>query len=80
MPIFMKFFKSKNLYKWLWDFIIKKDKFNDEGLTYTEILQEDGVPDLYLFDLTDIKGAIIIGREPRPEELPEILKNQIWWD
>lgn len=69
-----------NLYIPVLDRLLKGVKFSEKGRSYESLIQDGGVPEKYLFELSDIKTAIIIGKFPKPEELPETLKNKIWQD
>lgn len=69
-----------NLYIPIFDRLLKRAKFRDKGQSYENIIQDGGVPSDYLFELSEIKTAIIIGKFPKPEELPETLKNKVWQD
>lgn len=69
-----------NLYIPIFDKLLKRAKFSGKGQNYENIIQDGGVPSNYLFELSEIKTAIIIGKFPKPEELPETLKNKVWQD
>jgi len=66
------------LYIPIFDKLLKAAEFGKEGRTYEKILQHSGVPEKYLFELSEIKSAIIIGKFPKPEELPQTLKKKTW--
>lgn len=67
-----------NLYIPIFGKLLKAVEFGKEGRSYEKILQDSGVPEKYLFKLSEIKSAIIIGKFPKPEELPQTLKSKIW--
>lgn len=67
-----------NLYLPVLNRLLKNVRFSKKGRSYENILQGGGVPEKYLFELSEIKTAIIVGKFPKPEELPETLKNKLW--
>lgn len=67
-----------NLYIPILDMLLRNVRFSKKGRGYKNILQSGGVPAKYLFELSEIKTAVVIGKLPKPEELPETLKNKLW--
>ena len=69
-----------NLYIPIFDKLLRGVRFEKKGKNYEKIIQDRGVPIEYLFDLSKMKASLIIGKFPRPEELPVPLRNKIWRD
>jgi len=67
-----------NLYIPVLDRLLRGTSFKGKGRNYDRIMQDGGVPEEYLFDVAKVKASIVIGRFPKPEELPETLRNKIW--
>jgi hypothetical protein len=67
-----------NLYIPIFDKLLKTVKFGKKGQNYEKVLQDGGVPEEYIFELSKMKSAIMIGKSPKPEELPQTLRNRIW--
>jgi len=67
-----------SLYIPVFDRLLKAGNFKRRGKGYEKIMHNGGVPKEYLFDPSKIKTAIIIGKFPKPEALPEALKKKIW--
>jgi hypothetical protein len=63
LPIFLRFLKSF--------------KFNQKQ-DCKDLIIMDKVPKKYLFELADVRSAFLIGHFPKPEELPEALKQKLW--
>lgn len=57
--------------------LLKTTKFGKKR-SYENIIREGGVPQRYLFDLSQIKCAIIIGNFPKPNDLPSVLRDKLW--
>lgn len=66
------------LYLPIFERMLRGEKFADARNGYDEIMVEGGVPGEYTFDLREIKCAVLIGRFPRPDDLPTLLKEKIW--
>ena len=69
-----------NLYIPVFDKLLGRVNFKGKGKGYKKIMQDGGVPSEYLFELSKIKASLIIGKFPKPEELPETLRSKIWRD
>lgn len=69
-----------SLYIPVFDKLLKGVSFKKSGKSYEEIMQDGRVPKQYLFEISKIKTAIVIGKFPKPEDLPETLKKKIWQD
>lgn len=67
-----------NLYIPIFDVILKTIKFGQSGRGYEKNIQLGSVPSKYLFQIAETKGAVVIGKYPQPEEIPEALRNKIW--
>jgi hypothetical protein len=57
---------------------IKNAGFRTKNKEYASLIVPDRVPSKYLFDLSKVKQAIIIGPLPKPEELPLVLRNRLF--
>lgn len=54
-------------------------KFKRKRRGYNNVIQHGGVPKKYLFDLSKVKAAIVVGSSlPKPEELPRTLRDRLW--
>lgn len=52
-------------------------KFTGPKKAYKNLIVQGKVPKKYLFKLSEIKSAVLIGRFPEPQELPEALKEKL---
>ena len=75
---FRERFEIVTLYLPMFERILRGEKFTDAKNGYDKIIVEGGVPGDYIFDLCEIKCAVLIGRFPRPDDLPNLLKEKIW--
>lgn len=67
------------LYTSLFRRALNSAKFKRKRKNYDNIMQNGGVPNKYLFKLSDVKGAVVIGSSlPKPNELPITLRDKIW--
>jgi len=62
----------------MFEMILRGEKFANAKNGYDKIIVEGEVPGDYIFDLSEIKCAILIGRFPGPDDLPSLLKEKIW--
>ena len=69
-----------NLYIPVFDKLLRGVSFKKRGKSYENIMRDGGVPIQYLFELSKMKASLIIGKLPKPEELPETLRDRIWRD
>ena len=66
-----------NLYLPLFLRCWKSVKFSDRQ-NYEDLLVEDKVPEKYLFRLSEVKSAVLVGRFPKPDDLPVPLRQKLW--
>lgn len=57
--------------------LLKSVKF-EEKQGYEDLIVQGGVPEKYLFNLSKIRSAVIMGRFPKPDDLPLSLREKLW--
>jgi hypothetical protein len=57
--------------------MLKSIKFGKEQ-NYEAIIVMGGVPRQYLFKLSDIRSAVIVGKFPSPESLPSEIREKLY--
>jgi hypothetical protein len=45
---------------------------------YGNLIVQGKVPRKYFFNLSEIGSAVIMGRFPKPDDLPPNLREQLW--
>lgn len=64
IPLFLKLWKSV--------------EFSGKEKSYGNLIVEDKIPEQYLFRFSEIKSSLLIGRFPKPEDLPQALREKLW--
>ena len=67
-----------NLYAPAFELALASAKFTKRKENYGSEIIQGKVPEKYLMNYPNMKAAFSMGRLPKPEDLPEELRKEIW--
>ncbi len=67
-----------NLYAPMFNAALSSAKFVNRQSSYRSRIVEDQVPHKFVVNLSEMKAAMSMGGLPKPEDVPETLRREIW--